>query len=98
MVKSKIANLPPDIPLSLPIFSSPISDTKVEDFKRLDYGISSRLGIGWDLGRNLKVTINAFGNWGLADLPKTASLSSIIPYNKDKTQTFGLQFGAFYNL
>jgi hypothetical protein len=74
-----------------------ISNTKIEDFNRTDYGFSSRLGVGWDLGRSLTVSINAVGNFGFATLPNAAFLSNVIPYKYDKTISLGLQFGAFYN-
>jgi hypothetical protein len=96
-VVSKMVDLPPDLPSNSPIFSSSISNTKIEDFNRTDYGLTSRLGVGWDLGRSLTVTINAVGNFGFATLPNAALLNNIIPYKNDKSISFGLQFGAFYN-
>jgi hypothetical protein len=80
------------------VFISGISrEWQVEDFNRFDFGVSSRLGVGFDLSKKFSATINAVGNSGFAE-PYKPLLGAASGFGTDKTLSLGLQLGLFYKI
>jgi Outer membrane protein beta-barrel domain len=70
---------------------------RVDDFNRFDFGVASRLGVGFDLAKKLSVTVNAVGNFGFAE-PYKPLLGAARGFGTDRTLSLGLQFGVFYKI
>jgi hypothetical protein len=96
-IKPTFVNLPSAITISPQLFANVSDDIKVDKFNRFDYGITARTGIGFDFSKQLTMTAHIVGNLGVSKLPKSPSASGLIIIENDKTLSYGLQIGAFYN-
>jgi Outer membrane protein beta-barrel domain len=95
--KPEFVNFPSTTPISPQFLANAADDIKVTKFNPFDYGITARTGIGFDFSKQLTVTAHIIGNLGLSKLPKSPFSSGFILMENDKTLTYGLQIGAFYN-
>jgi hypothetical protein len=81
---------------SLAIPDRPInSDLKA--FNRFDLGCTSRLGVGFNLGKKLSAKVNAIGNLGLTK-PFKPRIGAPSNFSNDKTVSLGMQLGVFYKI
>jgi hypothetical protein len=68
----------------------------IDNLNRFDYGITARIGAGFELAKKLSLNVNAVGNLGL-DKPYKP-LPSNAGNLENKTFSTGLQMGLFYKL
>jgi hypothetical protein len=95
--KPEFVNLPLTTPINPQFLANAADDIKATKFNRFDYGITARTGIGFDFNKQLTMTAHIVGNLGLSKLPKSPFTSGFILIENDKTLSYGLQIGAFYN-